>query len=190
MVKELEFTKNAILKKGAWASSWSKAKKADVSQYVKFAKLLWHEMKNGKILTSEEVGILIQSATSPETEITRNMIGACISHARWLFIKDHNETILWVSRQGYKIAQGAEKPLYVSKLGHQALKLKYRFLDSTQILSDADKKIAGAEIVARIKADMGETGAYHSDRREKLFNSLKANMDNLRIEAKNAEKSS
>ncbi len=178
------------LKKEAYwpykGSANSKSRNIDDTQIFKFSTALYTKLKDFSCLEREQVGILLQKVLGKDIGISSGKIGQWISIARAYFIKEYNQTIIYLPSAGaYKIAQGAEKPSRVSKLGHMSLRWKAKFLTEAAILNDEDMKIAGSSIVDKIRKELGGGSLQHT---ELLITSAKEDIKTLRIEASNAKK--
>ncbi len=176
-----------------WAfkgSANAKDRQIEETQITRFGELLYAAMKNGETLEREEVGRLIQKVVK-ETQgsrvgISSGAIGRWISVARGYFIKEYNETIIYLpSAGGYKIAQGVERPQRVAKLGHTCLRWKFKYMAESTILSPQDMKIAGASILDKITKELGGNNVEVT---EMLMNTAKDDMKTMRLEASHARK--
>lgn len=177
-----------VKKDPLWAhkgSAESRNRKIEDTQLEQFGEALYAKMKNFHTMEREKVGELIQSVLGDHIGISSGNIGKWISAARGYFIKEYGETIIYLAgtTQGYKMAQGAERPARVSKLGHMVIRFKARFLAEASILNEADRKIAGASIIKKIEQEMGGGNIKQLD---ELIEVSKDSLKVLRLEAKNA----
>lgn len=155
--------------------------RVDDTHVANFGRLIYERCKDGDLISKLAIAKIV-SRVKDGAAVTEREASAWISRVREFMIKEYNETFIYVQGdKAYKIAQGAEKPLQVGKIGHMALKWKYRFWLTSQILNKEEMKMAGAHLIERVKRDLGPNNGG-----ELILASMKNDMKTLRIEAKNA----
>lgn len=131
--------------------------KIDDSQIAEFGRLIYSKCKNGEILTRSQIAELVGRITDKD-EISERVATAWISRVRAFFIHEYNETFIYITNHGYKIAQGIERTHQVAKIGHMTVKWRKRFLLTASILSKKELEEARAIYIARLVKDEKNSG--------------------------------
>lgn len=127
-------------------------KSVDETQIAEFGRLLYSKLKNGRIMSKEQIFELIGRVSNKE-EIKKFEAGAYISNVRGFMIHEYNELLVHIPRKGYKIAEGIERIHHTGKIGHMALKWRQRFMLTASSLSEAELKSARANYIQRLLKD-------------------------------------
>ena len=139
-------------------SEGSRNKKTiDETQIAEFGRLLYSKLKDGRIMTKEEVVALV-GRVSNKDEIKAREASAYISNVRGFMIHEYNEILVYVHQQGYKIAKNIERIHHTGKIGHMALKWRQRFMLTASVLNSSELQSARANYVQRLLKDEKSSG--------------------------------